>query len=115
MSQLPYSGSEEDDDQYWERYWSKTWSAIIHHNKYTHDADDMCFTALKTLRLDFGQWELDAEELAQPQRILSVSNFFFRGPLRGTACKCSSRTNRSVTYSFWDNHKVSSLCLEILN
>lgn len=33
-----------------------SWAKFIHQTKYTHDSDGLCFTSLKTLKLDFSDW-----------------------------------------------------------
>ena len=35
-----------------------SWAKFIHHNKYSYGPDGICFTSLKTLKLDFSNWQL---------------------------------------------------------
>ena len=44
-------------------YIEKTWSNFIHQSKMIHDPDDVCFSALETLKLDFSTWGSSGENL----------------------------------------------------
>lgn len=37
-----------------------TWSDFMLQSKYTEEVDSLCFSSLKTLKLDFSSWNLDS-------------------------------------------------------
>ena len=52
-----------------------SWSTFIHQSRYAHDSAAICFTALKSLQLDFRQWHLGSS-LTQNKLSVSAPNVF---------------------------------------